>query len=415
MDLEEEFLTELKKRKQRQFSKRYSLRGLWSATSAKVTRFRKISAWVALGLLLVVLVNQVNTYPGANPTDSLLTRLVYNPMPPDVASPWPWKNQNSIHPAVAAMPPDVETSIKSVAAYIAQQEKDASQQVKAVHDYVVTRVTYDLDVLETGVRPSQDARTVFKTHKAVCEGYANLFAALAQAMNLEVAYVQGRIRRDLAPLDLIPAALRLTRSHYDWTLHAWNAVKVSNSWQLVDTTWDDSADSTGKSFYSADYLMLPPEMMIVSHLPEEPIWQLLPQAVDRKTFEAKPLLRPQFFAQGLSLAEPTTYTTELSTVGQSHTPHIQINSGPSYPHQVVADFTKAQAEAGWINTVLEAAGSQRLSHNAPEEKQMCQTSRTQETFQLFCPFSETGLYEVLLYSLTEKSETLLGQLRFQVT
>jgi transglutaminase/protease-like cytokinesis protein 3 len=83
-------------------------------------------------------------------------------------------------------------------------------------------------------------RTVFKTHKAVCEGYANLFLELGQEVGLDVAYIRGKVRQDLAPLDLIPEAFRLINPTYDWTLHAWNAVKVGGYWQLVDTTWDDS-------------------------------------------------------------------------------------------------------------------------------------------------------------------------------
>ena len=64
---------------------------------------------------------------------------------------------------------------------------------------------------------------------------------------------------------------RLLNSNYDWTLHAWNAVKVADNWQLVDTTWDDS--DSGK--YSADYLMPPPEAMIASHIPQHSDWQLI--------------------------------------------------------------------------------------------------------------------------------------------
>jgi transglutaminase/protease-like cytokinesis protein 3 len=169
-----------------------------------------------------------------------MTHLAHNPTPPLSSSPWPWQEYQTIHPVIASLTPEVESSIKSVAQYIAKNESDPYLQIKAIHDYVVSRVTYDLDVLKTGRRPSQDARTVFKTHKAVCEGYANLFLELGQEVGLDVAYIRGKVRQDLAPLDLIPEAFRLINPTYDWTLHAWNAVKVGGYWQLVDTTWDDS-------------------------------------------------------------------------------------------------------------------------------------------------------------------------------
>lgn len=414
MDLEKEFLTELKKRRLRRFSKRPSFRWQWPTFSAKAFSLGKLAIWLGLGLLLFVLIHQVNTQLGAQPTDDLLTRLAYRPAPPAVASPWPWKDQNLVHPAVAGMPPDVETSIKSVAAYLAQHESDPYQQVKAIHDYVVSRLTYDLNVLETGVRPSQEAKAVFRTRKAVCEGYAKLFEALGKAMGLEVAYVQGRVRQDLVPLDLIPLTVRLSRSQYDWTLHAWNTVKVGDSWQLVDTTWDDSGDST-ESAYSTNYLMPPPAIMVTSHLPEQAVWQLLPQAVNHKTFEAKPILRPEFFAEGLDLVQPTAYKTKVSSVSSLNAHSIQVKTAPDYPHELRAIFTQTQSEGVWVDSLLEALDRQQLSKGTLEQVQSCQISQDQEAVQIFCPFPKPGFYEVLLFSLGERQQTFLGQLKFQVT
>ena len=113
----------------------------------------------------------------------------------------------------------IEKSIKSVAEYIAQQESDPYLRIKALHDYVISRVTYDVNVLKTGLRPAQDAQTVFSTRKAVCEGYANLFMALGRAIGVDVVFIGGKVRRDLAPVDLIPTTLRLLNSNYDWTLY----------------------------------------------------------------------------------------------------------------------------------------------------------------------------------------------------
>lgn len=46
---------------------------------------------------------------------------------------WPRKNAG-LHPAVAKMPPGMETSIESVARYIAREETDPFLRVKALHD-----------------------------------------------------------------------------------------------------------------------------------------------------------------------------------------------------------------------------------------------------------------------------------------
>jgi hypothetical protein len=132
-----------------------------------------------ISLLLLMLIYQSNPSLLHNPFNEFITRIRYNPQPTTANLPRLWREPQTIHPAIANMTPDVEKSIQSVAQYIAQQEKDPQQRIKALHDYVINRVTYDLDVLKTGNRPSQDAQTVFSTRKGVCEGYANLFRALA--------------------------------------------------------------------------------------------------------------------------------------------------------------------------------------------------------------------------------------------
>ena len=112
-------------------------------------------------IILIPPVYQSNPSLIINPINGFITFVTYKPTPPILNSPWPWKDHAMIHPSVANMPSNIETTIESVAKYIAKQESDPYLRIKAIHDYVVSRVTYDLDVLKTGIRPSQDAQTVF--------------------------------------------------------------------------------------------------------------------------------------------------------------------------------------------------------------------------------------------------------------
>lgn len=396
MKLEKRFLKELARRKRRQ-RRQAVLKSLKSI---------KPIYWVGLALLAFVLMYQFNPSRGLDPTDQFLTRFVYRPAPPEQASPWPWQNQLALHPAVVDMPADVETNINGVAQYIAQQESDPNLQVKAIHDYVISRVNYDLSVLETGVRPSQDARTVFETHQAVCEGYAHLFNALGQAMGMEVMYLEGDIRKDLAPLDLIPSSLRLIQSQYNWTRHAWNAVKVEGHWQLVDTTWDDSTLADAGETYHADYLMLPPKALIMSHLPDNPDWQLLSETTIHRDFENSPLLTPQFFSQGLVLNDPIQYQT---TVAQSAS--ITLQGASAYGDEILGFFSKRQDGMPWLPelaTVFSARESE-----ADLQFELCQTQpQDVGTIQIICEFPEPGDYQVLMFALSDAAHPL-GQLKFR--
>jgi|GEM_PF-1849963 len=366
-----------------------------------------------LGFFLLTIALIYQAYPSIInvPLNDKIIRLRYNPTPPIANSPWSWKEHKNIHPVIARITPDIEKSIQSVAQYIAQQEPEPYLQIKALHDYVINRVTYDKDVLKTGIRPAQDAQSVFITHKAVCEGYANLFLALGRAIGIDVVFVGGRIRPDLASIELIPENLRLIHSDYDWTLHAWNAVKVRGNWQLVDTTWDDSK-SENPAFYSADYLMPPPQVMIISHLPENQAWQLLRSPEDDNSFEKQPILTPQFFAEDLTIMKPTEYQTNVQG-----TALLKIKIPSNSPKKVLAFFSRKNESGFSLEKFL-------LSINpSTQEKQLklerCESEDNKEgIIQLSCHFPEPGDYQVSMFSgeqETNSSKPLInyiGQLKF---
>ena len=208
---------------------------------------------------------------------------------------WPWTGMQSLHPAVATMPPEVETSIESVAKYIAKKEKDPVLRIKALHDYVADRVAYDAEAYYSGNIPEQDAKIVFKKRKSVCSGYSNLMAALAAAINEKVIVIGGDAR-DPDNGD------KLTGDG-----HAWNAVCIKKKWWLMDVCWDSGNVSRDKGFtkaYRTDYLLLPPEVMIQNHFPDEPTWQLLARPLSQGEFLRQPMLDPSFQAADLTLVSP---------------------------------------------------------------------------------------------------------------
>ncbi|HBE19286.1 MAG TPA: hypothetical protein DEG17_20795 [Cyanobacteria bacterium UBA11149] len=380
--------------------------------SDKPTKRTLIKRKYLLGysLLILAIIIQVNPWIINNHLNGLIPRLIYNPQPPTSNSPWPWPNQKMIHPVVAGMTEDIEKSIKSVAEYIDKKEPNPYLKIKALHDYVISRVTYDLDVLKTGRRPRQDAQTVFLTHKGVCEGYANLFKALGQAIGIDVVYILGKIRQDLAPVDVIPENIRLLKSNYDWTNHAWNAVKVEGNWQLVDTTWDDTNSGNSAESYHGNYLMLPPKAMIMSHLPQQEDWQLLHKVETDTSFEKQPILAPQFFAENLTIVSPTEYQTTIEK-----TAIIDIILPPNYPKKIVAMFSRIKEK----ETEFPLWKLPKQEEKPKLEQCHSQDNRA-KTMKIYCNFSQPGIYQVNLFSMEYKNNSPsqgtnpLGKLKFQV-
>jgi hypothetical protein len=359
--------------------------------------------WFGYSLLLVALVCY------ANPAilDDLITHLRYHPQPPAASFVATWKKQSSMHPIVANLNPEIETSIQSVAKYINDNESDPQLKIKALHDYVLRRVSYDIDVLKTGVRPSQDAETVFRTGKGVCEGYAKLFQALGASIGLDVAYIEGKVRRDLAPLGVIPKLSRIAEPRYDWTGHAWNGVKVGDTWQLVDTTWDDSASGS----YRTEYLMPLPQAMLMSHFPKGRAWQLLSAPKTADEFERQPLLTPQFFTANLTIVSPQTYETRVQGSAS-----IELKDLPSEAQSITAIFSNREKEK---ISLWNLPSINPFSQDNQADVKRCKSTRNPEGLtRIFCQFPEPGDYQVLMFSrpadrLPQAQGAAIGQLRFR--
>ncbi|MCA9719291.1 MAG: transglutaminase [Myxococcales bacterium] len=212
----------------------------------------------------------------------------------------PWPLPETLHPLVANMPADVETSIESVARYIADNEPVQWRRVKALHDYVADRVAYDAAAYVAGRYPPQDAETVFRSHVAVCAGYARLLAALGEAAGEEIVVVSGDARNDGA--DVTGEG------------HAWNAAKLGDFWYLVDATWD-AGHVNGDRFtkeYETGYLFTPPAVFGVTHFPDEERWQLRDDPVSRGDFFRQPMMHARFYAEGLELLSPTRSQVSVS-------------------------------------------------------------------------------------------------------
>jgi transglutaminase/protease-like cytokinesis protein 3 len=203
-----------------------------------------------------------------------------------------WPLPAEIHPAVAALPAGDEGSLASVARYLVRQEPDPWMRIKALHDYVADRVSYDVEAYRSKTYPPQDAETVFRTRRSVCAGYANLLAALGSAAGDEIVVVGGDSRtngRDLTGEG-----------------HAWNAARIGGRWVLLDATWDAGSVTDGRFVkrYSTEFLFAPPEVQGLSHFPDEEQWQLRHPALSRGEFLRQPLMRPRFYAEGFTLVSP---------------------------------------------------------------------------------------------------------------
>ena len=123
-----------------------------------------------------------------------------------------------LYPSSVVQADDI--NIMNKAADITYGLETAYDKAKAIHDWIVLNHFYDYDSFSTPNRKRQDAVAVMEYGMAVCEGYANLAAALIRNCGIEVKYISSSSM-----------------------VHAWNHVNVGTAnesdWRLLDCTWDD--------------------------------------------------------------------------------------------------------------------------------------------------------------------------------
>ena len=106
-------------------------------------------------------------------------------------------------------------------------------KARKVHDFVVANATYDYAAYErdqrgrhgarhAGHRAVAEAYGIVVDGTAVCNGYAQAYVLLANAVGLDAVLVTGDVSEGVTT-----------------GLHAWNKVRVDGTWLVVDPTWDD--------------------------------------------------------------------------------------------------------------------------------------------------------------------------------
>ncbi len=128
---------------------------------------------------------------------------------------------------------EIATKTQAIAEKLKSLEVDTSaseyKQVKKIHDWLVTNITYTSDAPDRG-----NIYGAIVDGKCVCEGYAKAFSYICHLYGFECLYLYGYTYSSST------------------VSHAWNIVHAEGDWYFVDVTWDDDER------YSAehDYFMV---------------------------------------------------------------------------------------------------------------------------------------------------------------
>jgi hypothetical protein len=112
------------------------------------------------------------------------------------------------------------------------KKDNTATKVKKIHDYIATAANYSIESPE-----SDNVYGVFVTGLAKCDGYARAFNFFAEKAGIDSVLSMG-----------LPVVKK------DDIGHAWNKVKIGDSWYVIDITNNDTDDTLG--FITYDYFMV---------------------------------------------------------------------------------------------------------------------------------------------------------------
>jgi hypothetical protein len=182
-----------------------------------------------------------------------------------------------------------------LAEYLQRPAKNDLEKARVIYSWIATHIRYDDDGFNAGKYKDQSADSALVRRTAVCEGFSSLFQELGILMDLEVEKISGYAKGyEYKPGD-----------KFSETDHAWNAIKIDDTWRLIDVTWGSSeGETTDKGLLKSTmrfdpyWFCVPPEAFIFAHLPENKDWQLTSNTITLGQYENLSFIDDTFFKLG---------------------------------------------------------------------------------------------------------------------
>jgi transglutaminase/protease-like cytokinesis protein 3 len=190
---------------------------------------------------------------------------------------------------VMKMPNHAQSNPRSVVRYLSEHAETKREKVELIYYWIASNISYDVDNYASKAKAHKTPHQVFTEKRGAYRGYADLFKHMCDEARVRCVVIPGYAKGYNFKGE------RLAKAN-----HAWNAVWIDNSWQLIDVTWgsgyvQDMGDSfVFRSSLDTDYLFSKPEGFVIQHFPEDVKWQLLETPVtiddfysDDMNFKAK--------------------------------------------------------------------------------------------------------------------------------
>lgn len=212
---------------------------------------------------------------------------------------------------IVANYPKTFSSPNQLATLIKNDFSDQSEKARAIFTWISLNIKFDSNdgQGQVGYRYSSEKERIekekqFKKNQAVKTiskgaagsiGYTSLFQELCGLLALECVSVNGFLKARPEDIGVNPQVIN----------HIWNAVKINNSWKLIDVTLAAGYLDQGgkfKTVFNDGYFCTEPEMFFLNHFPQEEKWLMVKKS--KEDFMALPLFYGDYLKCGFTVSTP---------------------------------------------------------------------------------------------------------------
>ena len=189
------------------------------------------------------------------------------------------------------LPEQQAATMSQLARSLAVAAHSDDDKARLIFAWLAYHVDYDTDYLQGNRSRGCSPTEVLRNRRAICQGYADLFTALARLMQVPAHTVTGYARtsaRDAKPQE---------------PNHAWNVYLANGTWHLADATWAAGSVSSAYLFapkYDPLWFDTTPAAFVFSHVPQDSARQLLKAAVKAEQIYRWPFIEHELLRRGIS-------------------------------------------------------------------------------------------------------------------
>jgi hypothetical protein len=174
-----------------------------------------------------------------------------------------------------------------------------SAKARAIFTWMAKHIAYDVqkyklikarkysDPLTNQIKPfnlatyhRKCALRTLRKKKGVCGDYAILYDRLCELTGVPSEVIEGIAKNQPQDIGKMPFGVD----------HGWNAVKINNTWRLLDVTWGAGGVDDNGNFirrFKPQYFFTPPDLFFLNHFPRASKWLLTDK--NDSTFALLPL------------------------------------------------------------------------------------------------------------------------------